>query len=249
MCVDCAEKTSALPKNYKDLSEGQKIAALLTIDAKFDSSLIENELDKDTLETIAAIRTIQKINGPDGCHRYIISHSTSALNIMEVYGLFLLSGWKKEKLSMDIVPLFESIDDLQNAGDVMKSLYENDTYRKHLKQRNNIQTIMLGFSDGTEDGGYLMANWSIYKAKEKMTTFFREYGVEVVFFDGRGGPREAGERYTSFMLPWDVILQIKKYSSLNRDKRSALISLPSMQCNTIGTADECRDQQHFVFFT
>lgn len=187
-----AEKTSALPKNYKDLSEEQKIAALLTINAKFDSSLVENELDKDTLETIAAIRTIQKINGPDGCHRYIISHATSALNIMEVYGLFLLSGWKKEKLSIDIVPLFETINDLRNAGDVMKYLYKNDTYRKHLKQRNDIQTIMLGFSDGTKDGGYLMANWSIYKAKEKMTTVSREYGVEVIFFDGRGGPPARG---------------------------------------------------------
>ena len=187
-----AEKTSALPKNYKNLSEEQKIIELLSINGKFDFSTIENELDKDTLETIAAIQTIQKINGPNGCHRYIISHSTSALNIMEVYGLFLLSGWKKEKLSLDIVPLFETINDLQNAGDVMKSLYTNDTYRKHLKQRNNIQTIMLGFSDGTKDGGYLMANWSIYKAKEIMTSVSREYDVEVVFFDGRGGPPARG---------------------------------------------------------
>ena len=187
-----AEKTSALPKNYKNLSEEQKIVELISINGKFDFSTIENELDKDTLETIAAIKTIQKINGPNGCHRYIISHCTSALNIMEVYGLFLLSGWKKEKLSMDIVPLFETIDDLQNAGDVMKSLYKNDTYRKHLKQRNNIQTIMLGFSDGTKDGGYLMANWSIYKAKEIMTSVSREYDVEVVFFDGRGGPPARG---------------------------------------------------------
>lgn len=187
-----AEKTSALSKNYKELSEEQKIAVLSKIDVKIDSLLMENELHKHTLESIAAIRIIQKINGTDGCHRYIISHSTSALNIMEVYGLFLLSGWEKEKLSIDIVPLFETINDLQNAGDVMKSLYENDTYRKHLKQRNNIQTIMLGFSDGTKDGGYLMANWSIYKAKEELTSISREHNVEVVFFDGRGGPPARG---------------------------------------------------------
>lgn len=187
-----AEKTSALPKNYKDLSEEQKIAALLKINTKLDPSLIENELGKDTLEAIAAIKNIQKINGPDGCHRYIISHSTSALNIMEVYGLFLLAGWKKEKLTIDIVPLFETINDLRNARDVMKSLYENGIYRKHLKQRNNTQTIMLGFSDGTKDGGYLMANWSIYKTKEEITMVSREYDVSVVFFDGRGGPPARG---------------------------------------------------------
>ena len=188
-----AEKTSALPSNYKELPEQQKIAALLNINIKVESSLLaENELNKDTLESIAAIKTIQNINGKDGCHRYIISHTICALNVMEVYGLFLLSGWEKEKLSVDIVPLFETINDLRNAADVMKTLYKNETYRKHIKQRDNIQTIMLGFSDGTKDGGYLMANWAIYKAKEELTSISREHQVKVVFFDGRGGPPARG---------------------------------------------------------
>jgi phosphoenolpyruvate carboxylase len=187
-----AEKTSALPKNYKELSAAQKMEALLNVNTPIDSSIFENELDKDTIESIKAIKTIQKINGGAGSHRYIISHSTSALNILEVYGLFLLSGWKKRHLSVDIVPLFETIDDLRNAGDVMRSLYQNDTYRRHIAQRNNIQTIMLGFSDGTKDGGYLMANWSIYKAKEALTAVSRQYNVEVIFFDGRGGPPARG---------------------------------------------------------
>jgi phosphoenolpyruvate carboxylase len=74
----------------------------------------------------------------------------------------------------------------------MQALYENETYRKHLAQRNNTQTIMLGFSDGTKDGGYLMANWSIYKAKEELTSLSRKYNIQVVFFDGRGGPPARG---------------------------------------------------------
>ncbi len=111
---------------------------------------------------------------------------------MEVYGLFLMSGWKRDKLSVDFVPLFETIPDLQNASAAMKVLYENKSYRAHLERRNNIQTIMLGFSDGTKDGGYLMANWSIYKAKEELTLISKEYDVEVVFFDGRGGPPARG---------------------------------------------------------
>jgi phosphoenolpyruvate carboxylase len=187
-----AEKTSALPKDYKSLSPEQKISALLDINITIDSFIFENDLDKDTIESIKAIKTIQRINGSEGSHRYIISHSTSALNIMEVYGLFLLSGWKKKNLNIDIVPLFETIDDLRNAGDVMRTLYENSTYRKHIEHRNNIQTIMLGFSDGTKDGGYLMANWSIYKAKEALTAVSRKYNIEVIFFDGRGGPPARG---------------------------------------------------------
>jgi phosphoenolpyruvate carboxylase len=111
---------------------------------------------------------------------------------MEVFGLFLLSGWSKDTLDIDIVPLFETIDDLQGAAEIMESLYKNDVYSQHLKRRNKRQTIMLGFSDGTKDGGYLMANWSIYKAKEELTSVSRNYGIDVVFFDGRGGPPARG---------------------------------------------------------
>jgi phosphoenolpyruvate carboxylase len=95
-------------------------------------------------------------------------------------------------MNIDIVPLFETIDDLQSAAEIMAELYENDIYRDHLKKRNSRQTIMVGFSDGTKDGGYLMANWSIYKAKEKLTSISARYGVDVVFFDGRGGPPARG---------------------------------------------------------
>jgi phosphoenolpyruvate carboxylase len=74
----------------------------------------------------------------------------------------------------------------------MKSLYEDGTYMAHLKKRGSVQTIMLGFSDGTKDGGYLMANWSIYKAKVELTQISKTYGIEVIFFDGRGGPPARG---------------------------------------------------------
>ncbi len=187
-----AEQTSLLPGNYKELSPEQKIDALLKISATVDPATLDNDLFRDTLESMTAIKSIQQNNGEAGCHRYIISHSTSAFDIMAVYGLFLLSGWGRDELSVDIVPLFETIDDLREAAAVMKALYENTDYRSHLERRNNTQTIMLGFSDGTKDGGYLMANWSIYKAKEELSNLAKQYGVQVVFFDGRGGPPARG---------------------------------------------------------
>ena len=134
---------------------------------KAKPELYEDALIRNTLESMAAVKIIQAQNGEQGCHRYIISHSNSALNIMEVYGLFLLAGWKQEELNIDIVPLFETIDDLKSAARIMEDLYGNEIYYEHLVQRKKKQTIMLGFSDGTKDGGYLMANWSIYKAEEK----------------------------------------------------------------------------------
>ncbi|MBC3541187.1 phosphoenolpyruvate carboxylase [Rufibacter sediminis] len=187
-----AASGQALPTNYAELSAEEKIAALLNANATVDPATLENELHRDTLESMQAIQTIQEINGEEGSHRYIISHSTSALDIMEVYGLFLLSGWQPQELSVDIVPLFETIDDLKNAHDVMQALYTSDVYRQHLRRRGDIQTIMLGFSDGTKDGGYLMSNWSIYKAKEDLTRLAQEHDLQVVFFDGRGGPPARG---------------------------------------------------------
>ena len=74
----------------------------------------------------------------------------------------------------------------------MQKLYTNEHYARHLAARGKVQHIMLGFSDGTKDGGYLRANWSIYRAKEELTRVSREQGVTVIFFDGRGGPPGRG---------------------------------------------------------
>ena len=152
----------------------------------------EESILKDTLDSIKAIRSIQQMNGEAGCHRYIISQCHSADEVMEVLQLFLLSGWDLPSITVDIVPLFETIDDLERAGNIMQQLYEHPVYAAHLKRRQQKQTIMLGFSDGTKDGGYLTANWSIYKAKEVLTKLSRQYGIDVIFFDGRGGPPARG---------------------------------------------------------
>ena len=106
---------------------------------------------------------------------------------MQLFAMLKLMAFQ-EKLTVDIVPLFETVDDLENAHLVMEQLYTNPEYKKHLDSRNHKQTIMLGFSDGTKDGGYLMANWAIFKAKERLTRISRKYKITVIFFDGRGGP-------------------------------------------------------------
>lgn len=189
--INIAEKENILPKDYISLPEAGKLKAIEGLRSSATNYIYEG-LIKDTLQTIAAVKRVQANNGEQGCNRYIISQCKTALNVLEVYGLFLLSGWKASELHVDIVPLFETVEDLRNAARVMKSLYENNTYSRHLKNRGNKQTIMLGFSDGTKDGGYLMANWSIYLAKEQLSSVSKQYNVDVVFFDGRGGPPARG---------------------------------------------------------
>lgn len=218
-----AERTDVLPGNYAELDSAEKITLLQQIKTAVDPSVLNNDLYKDTLLSMQAIKTIQKINGEAGCNRYIISHCTSALNVMEVFGLFGLAGWKQNELAVDIVPLFETVDDLNAAADVMRSLYENKVYKKHLQRRGNTQTIMLGFSDGTKDGGYLMANWGIYKAKEELTKISKEYNVDVIFFDGRGGPPARGGGKTH-----------KFYASMGKDISNKEIQL-TIQGQTVSS--------------
>lgn len=179
------------PENYHSLSEDEQIELLSNINAKININDFEDELVFNTLKTMNVVKLIQEKNGEKGCNRYIISNNQTALNVMQLFAMLKLVAFK-DKLSVDVVPLFETINDLQNAPKVMEQLYTNKNYRAHVKSRGNKQTIMLGFSDGTKDGGYLMANWSIFKAKEALTAMSRKYDVDVVFFDGRGGPPARG---------------------------------------------------------
>ena len=223
-------KENIFPPDYFQLTDIEKLKVLSTLKGNLDAADFENEMTRSTIESIQSIKTIQENNGEFGANRYIISNNESALNVMETFALFKLCNW--ENATVDIIPLFESVDDLHNAHIVMETLYTNTEYAQHLSNRNNKQTIMLGFSDGTKDGGYLMANWSIYKAKEALTEMSRKYGIHVIFFDGRGGPPARGGGKTH-----------KFYASLGPNIENNEIQI-TIQGQTIssnfGTLDSCR---------
>lgn len=183
---------SSFPKNYHDLSESEQIKILSKANDEIgDLDIFDDEMVRNTLKTIAIIKDIQKSNGERGANRYIISNNQTALNVMQLFAMLKIVAFKDD-LTVDVAPLFETIPDLENAPGVMEQLYQNPEYRAHLEARGNKQHIMLGFSDGTKDGGYLMANWGIYKAKELLTEMSRKYDITAIFFDGRGGPPARG---------------------------------------------------------
>ena len=179
-----------LSNKYEKQDKDQKIQSLSLLKGKIDSAKFKNETSKSTIESIELIKQIQDSNGEKGCHRYIISNNNSSINIFEVFTMIRLT--LGNEFNVDVVPLFESVSDLENASTIMENVYSNELYRDHIIRRDNIQTIMLGFSDGTKDGGYLTANWSILKAKESLTKVSRKFGIKVLFFDGRGGPPARG---------------------------------------------------------
>jgi phosphoenolpyruvate carboxylase len=174
-----------------DATNEEKFNALIETKYKINAEDF-NDIVKDTLLTVSQVAEIQQRNGLRGMNRYIISNSDAVKDVMNVYAFFKICGYGEEDIHMDIVPLFETMEGLANAEKVMQELYRNPVYQKHLQRRGNQQTIMLGFSDGTKDGGYLKANWEIYKAKEVLTQLSEQNGIKVVFFDGRGGPPARG---------------------------------------------------------
>ncbi len=173
------------------ISTKEKLTWLLETDVVLDPNDFEG-ITKDTLENIFNIKKIQQKNGERGLSRYIISNSDEVKDVLNVFGMFRLCGYREEDINIDIVPLFETMEGLDAGEKVMKELYELPAYRKHLERRGNSQTIMLGFSDGTKDGGYLKANWEIYETKEQLTKISDENNIKVIFFDGRGGPPARG---------------------------------------------------------
>ena len=218
-----------LPEGYGSLSPEERMEALTRIgDGRYEGPF-EDPVVKDTMETIDAIREIQLMNGEEGVSRYIISQTKRPLDVLEVLALFRMRGWAEDGIAVDIVPLFETVDDLMNAESVMATLYAHPLYAAHLKRRGGRQTIMLGFSDGTKDGGYLMANYGILKAKQALTRISRRHGVDVVFFDGRGGPPARGGGKTH-----------RFYASMGRDIANREIQL-TIQGQTVssnfGTVD------------
>ncbi len=178
------------PEN-NDADNDTKFEYLIKHGKKLKPSDFEG-ITSDTLANVKQIREIQKTNGERGMNRYIISNSDAVKDVMNVYALFKIAGYSSFDINMDIVPLFETMEGLDNAEHVMELLYTHPVYKKHLMKRGNRQTIMLGFSDGTKDGGYLKANWEIFTAKEKLTRISEKYGIKVIFFDGRGGPPARG---------------------------------------------------------
>jgi phosphoenolpyruvate carboxylase len=182
-------------EEFNQADETTQINRLLTSNFRLDENDFSDAFVKETVRSFSTIAEIQQKNGEMGCHRYIISNCGSALDVAKVLALARMTLYSPDPaatIPIDVVPLFETIGDLAECGKVMQKLYTNEHYARHLASRKNVQTIMLGFSDGTKDGGYLRANWSIYRAKAELTRIARANGVSVIFFDGRGGPPGRG---------------------------------------------------------
>lgn len=187
-------------KTYSSMSEADKLT-LLTRELANPRPLLErgwrgSATTRNVLETFSVIRHTHRRLGFEGIRSYVISMTHGISDILEVLLLAKEQGvvrWKnvggESHLESDIhvVPLFETIEDLDRSAELMKSLFEHPIYRQHLAGRDWFQEIMLGYSDSSKDGGYLAANWALHATQSALAKVCHEAGVTLQLFHGRGG--------------------------------------------------------------
>lgn len=186
-----------ISENYSSLSEEKKsslLTRLLLLDDPEELRLPQSFKDQDShYKLFETIRQIKERFSENTVKTYIISMASEESDLLEVLFLMKMSGlFSAGKSSLDIVPLFETIEDLRNSTKVMEKLLNNDAYRKQLTLRANSQEIMLGYSDSTKDGGYLTSRWELYKAEKNLSELFNGRGTSLTFFHGRGGSVSRG---------------------------------------------------------
>lgn len=151
-----------------------------------------SEETQRVLDTFAAIRTMQLELGESAVSTYIVSMTTSADDLLRVLLLARESGLVDLAADppvsrIDVVPLFETLEDLERAPEIMSSLFADDVYRRQLAARGNRQEVMIGYSDSGKDAGIIASSWALYVAQQELADVCRGAGVDLRLFHGRGG--------------------------------------------------------------
>ncbi|MFB3162721.1 phosphoenolpyruvate carboxylase [Neobacillus sp. 179-J 1A1 HS] len=183
--------------NYAELSEDEKVKILESIlmDPR-PLLLLNKDYSPETQQMIQVFQMISnahKVFGKRSISVYLVSMTKSASDLLEVLvlakeaGIYRLHADGTVESQLNVAPLLETIDDLTAGPKIMETLFQMPVYRNHLKVMNDQQEIMLGYSDGSKDGGTLTANWKLYKAQLEIHEMASKYHIGLKFFHGRGG--------------------------------------------------------------
>lgn len=192
-CVAELLASAGIVENYSELSEDEKCHVLLN-ELLYDPRILsathakKSDLLQKELEIFQTARELKDKLGDAVIKQTIISHAMSVSDLLELAVMHKEVGLiDREFARVQIVPLFETIEDLDNSYDTMKKYLSLPIAQKWIASNNNYQEIMLGYSDSNKDGGYLSSCWTLYKAQQQLTAIGDEFGVKITFFHGRGG--------------------------------------------------------------
>jgi phosphoenolpyruvate carboxylase len=194
--------------DYFGLGEAQRVRLLLaelgTVRPLASAFLSYSAETASELGILRATAEAHRRYGPAAVPNYVISKATGVSDILETAVLLKEVGLLRPRdgaLEVDIVPLFETIEDLRNCGGVMDELFRLGEYRRLLNSRGRLQEVMLGYSDSNKDGGFLTSGWELYKAEIALVDVFRRHGIGLRLFHGRGGSvgRGGGPSYQAIL--------------------------------------------------
>jgi phosphoenolpyruvate carboxylase len=204
--VDELLQLAGLESKYLSMTESQKVDLLaaelagprpLRVPYAQYSERVESEL-----AVMAAAARAQRRFGAAAVSKYIISHCESVSDLLEAGVLLREAGLlRADALSVDVIPLFETIADLERCADIMREALAQPLYRSWVRLRGEEQEVMLGYSDSNKDGGYVASNWALYKATTRLMEVCRAHGVRLRLFHGRGGTvgRGGGPSYEAVL--------------------------------------------------
>lgn len=190
-------KVVNVAEDYASLTEEEKQQVLQQVlkDPR-PLMLLNEDYSEETREIFKVFKLIKDAHdefGPRAIDVYLVSMTQSASDLLEVLvlakeaGIYRLHADGKIESGLNVAPLLETVDDLIAGPAIMKTLFDMDVYRRHIHERGNRQEIMLGYSDGSKDGGTLTANWKLFKAQQEIHDTAREFDIGLKFFHGRGG--------------------------------------------------------------
>jgi phosphoenolpyruvate carboxylase len=207
--------------NYQDLDEAARrevlLAALQSGEPLLGDINQYSAVAQSELRIMQAAAQIHQRFGRAALPNHIISKTDAVSDVLELALMLqqvkLLEGGGAHQLHVNIIPLFETIEDLRGCGTIMDELFSMPYYRRLLSSRGNTQEVMLGYSDSNKDGGYLTANWELYKAEVELVKVFARHSIELRLFHGRGGTvgRGGGPSYDAILAqpPGSVNGQIR----------------------------------------
>jgi phosphoenolpyruvate carboxylase len=194
--------------NYLSMNEAQRIAILseeISTSRPLASPYITYSEDTQSeLAIYRGARTAQQLYGKGAVPNCIISKTDGVSDMLELALLLKESGLlhpNEGTLDVNIIPLFETIGDLQNAAPSMDALFSIPAYARLLKSRGDAQEVMLGYSDSNKDGGFLTSGWELYKAELELVEIFKKHQIRIRLFHGRGGSvgRGGGPSYEAIL--------------------------------------------------
>ncbi|ALK96569.1 phosphoenolpyruvate carboxylase [Massilia sp. WF1] len=201
---------ASVEADYAKLDEAAKVKLLLAEIAQprllYSPYQDYSDETKSELQILRTAREIRKRYGKRAIRNYIISHTETVSDLLEVLLLqketgLLRSTGKEQQCDVMVIPLFETIPDLQRAGDIMGEWMAIPVVKALIERQGSLQEVMLGYSDSNKDGGFLTSNWELYQAELKLVKVFGEAGVKLRLFHGRGGTvgRGGGPSYDAIL--------------------------------------------------